>query len=292
MSTVRIERNGPVAEIVLNRPEKLNAFNTALFADYAAALDALAGDDEVSVVIVRGEGRAFSVGWDVGKKRSAAGIEGSTGYRNRVAHEDWLRLRPQVATFTAVFDFPKPVIAAVHGFCMGGATLIPNCADLAVVGNDTRIGWPVLPIGGGMLGPVSIYAIGSKKARELSYTAGSHMTGPEAAQRGWANYAVPEDEVLSKARELAHEISKVPRDMLEIKKRAANEVMNRQGFRDTLEACAAWDALIHTSAGNEYMSATLAELGLKQAKAWYDAGGSIPTADAHDATDATADALA
>jgi enoyl-CoA hydratase len=65
--------------------------------------------------------------------------------------------------------------------------------------------------------------------------------------------------------------------------------MNRQGFRDTLEACAAWDALIHTSAGNEFMSATLAELGLKKAKAWYDAGGSIPTSTPHDST---ADALA
>lgn len=275
MSTVRIERNDPVAEIVLNRPEKLNAFNAELFSDYAAALDALATDDDVSVVIVRGEGRAFSVGWDV--TRVPADDAGNSGYQQRTAHEDWLRLRSQVATFTAAFDFPKPVIAAVHGFCMGGATLIPNCADLAVVGNDTKIGWPVLPIGGGMLGPVSIYAVGSKKGRELSYTAGSHMTGPEAAQRGWANYAVPEDEVLSKARELAYEISKVPRDMLEIKKRAANEVMNRQGFRETLEACAGWDALIHTSPGNEHMSATLAELGIKQAKAWYDAGGSIPT---------------
>ncbi|WP_020659103.1 enoyl-CoA hydratase/isomerase family protein [Amycolatopsis benzoatilytica] len=287
MSTVRIERRGAVAEIVFNRPEKLNAFNDELFADYSVALDALAADEGVSVVIVRGEGRAFSVGWDVGKKPAADGS--SSGHRNRVAHEDWMRLRPQVAAFTAVFEFPKPVIAAVHGFCMGGATLIPNCADLAVVGEDTKIGWPVLPIGGGMLGPVSIYSIGSKKARELSYTAGSHLTGREAAERGLANYAVPEDEVLAKARELAHEISKVPRDMLEIKKRAANEVMNRQGFRETLEACAAWDALIHTSAGNESMSAALADLGLKQAKAWYDGGGSLPGGAAADHRNTAAD---
>lgn len=276
MSVIRTERHGAVAEVILNRPEKLNAFNEELFTGFEEALASLAGDDAVSVVIVRGEGRAFSVGWDVGKSPSKDGE--STGYQHRVAHEDWLRLRPQVRAFTAVFEFPKPVIAAVHGFCMGGATLIPNCSDLAVVGNDTKIGWPVLPIGGGMLGPVSIYAIGSKKSRELSYTAGSHMMGPEAAQRGWANYAVPEEDVLAKARELAYEISKVPRDMLEIKKRAANDVMNRQGFRETVEACAAWDALIHTSAGNEHMSATLAALGLKAAREWYADGGSLESA--------------
>lgn len=274
MSVVRIEHHGAVAEIVLNRAEKLNAFNTELFEAYESALSSLATDDDVSVVIVRGHGRAFSVGWDVGKQPSAERQD--SGYHQRIAHQDWLRLRPQLRAFTAVFDFPKPVVAAVHGFCMGGATLIPNCSDLAVVGDDTKIGWPVLPIGGGMLGPVSTYAVGSKKARELSYTAGSFMMGPEAAARGFANYSVPEGDVLAKARELAHEVSKTPRDMLEIKKRAANDVMNRQGFRDTLDACAGWDALIHTSAGNEHMSATLAELGIRAAREWYAQGGSIP----------------
>lgn len=276
MSSVRTEQHGAVAELVLNRPEKLNAFNAELFEAYESALAALATEDSVSVVIVRGEGRAFSVGWDVGKQPSADRED--SGYHQRIAHADWLRLRPQLRAFTAVFDFPKPVVAAVHGFCMGGATLIPNCSDLAVVGDDTKIGWPVLPIGGGMLGPVSSYAIGSKKARELSYTAGSFMMGPEAAQRGFANYSVPEERVLAKARELAYEVSKTPRDMLEIKKRAANDVLNRQGFRETLEVCANWDALIHTSAGNEHMSATLAELGIKAARQWYAAGGSIAQA--------------
>lgn len=274
MSCVRIERDKRVAEVVLDRPEKLNAFNADLFADYEQALRDLDGDRSVSVIIVRGEGRAFSVGWDVGRKpQPDDGHNG--GYTHRVAHDDWQRLRPQLRAFGAVFDLSKPVVASVHGFCMGGATLIPVCSDLAVVGDETVIGWPVLPIGGGMLGPMSSYALGSKKARELSYTAGSRITGPEAAARGWANYSVPEDQVLAKARELAYEISKTPLDMLEIKKLAANEVLTRQGFRDTLEACPTWDALIHSSAGNTWMSRTLAEMGLSGARTWYAEGGSL-----------------
>ncbi|MGW4585882.1 enoyl-CoA hydratase/isomerase family protein [Amycolatopsis thermoflava] len=269
MSVVRTERNGKIAEVVLNRPDKLNAFNDELFTTYEEALAELGADDSVSVIIVRGEGRAFSVGWDVSKPPSG------NGYAHRTAHEDWLRLRGHIRAFSAVFDVPKPVVAAVHGYCMGGATLIPACADLAVVGDDTKIAWPVLPIGGGMLGPMTMYAIGPKKAKELSYTAGSHMMGPEAARRGWANYSVPETAVLDKAREVATEIAKTPLDMLEIKKRAANDVLVRQGFRETLDNCAGWDALIHTSAGNRWMSGQLSEMGISAARAWYAEGGSL-----------------
>lgn len=271
MSVVRIERNERVAEVVLDRPEKLNAFNPELFADYAQALREVDADQSVSVVIVRGEGRAFSVGWDV--TRPADSGDGARAHRT--AHQDWDRLRPQLRAFSAVFDLSKPVVSSVHGFCMGGATLIPVCSDLAVVGEQTTIGWPVLPIGGGMLGPMTSYSVGSKKGRELSYTAGARMTGPEAAAYGWANYCVPESEVLGKARELAYEISKTPLDMLEIKKLAANDVLIRQGFRETLEECPRWDALIHSSAGNMRMNEVLAEMGISAARAWYADGGSL-----------------
>ncbi|MFC8179646.1 enoyl-CoA hydratase/isomerase family protein [Rhodococcus sp. NPDC057297] len=271
MSVVRIEREGRVAEVILDRPDKLNAFDDRLFSEYSDALAELGADAGVSVIIVRGEGRAFSVGWDVSRKPRAA----ENGYVHRTAHEDWVRLRSHIGAFSAVFDVPKPVVACVHGYCMGGATLIPACSDLAVVGDDTRIAWPVLPIGGGMLGPMAMYSIGPKKAKELSYTAGSGMMGPEAAARGWANYSVPESEVLGKARALAADIAKTPLDMLEIKKRAANDVLVRQGFRQTLDNCAGWDALIHTSEGNRRMGAALADLGIARATAWYAEGGSL-----------------
>lgn len=270
VNNVNVEQEGRVAEVVLNRPDKLNAFNHDLFEQYERVLGQLGADPAVSVIIVRGEGRAFSVGWDVGKPASA-----QNGYSHRSAHEDWVRLRWHIRVFSAVFDVPKPVVAAVHGHCAGGATLIPACADLAVVGDETKIAWPVLPIGGGMLGPTAMYQIGPKKAKELSYTAGSHMTGAEAAARGWANYSVSDDEVLTKAKAVAGEVAKTPLDMLEIKKRAANDVLIRQGFRETLDACAGWDALIHTSEGNRHMVDKLAELGIAEARAWYADGGSL-----------------
>lgn len=269
MSLITIERNGAVAELALNRPEKMNAFDPELFGAFARELATLGDDDSVSVIVVRGEGRAFSVGWDVGGRKD------TSGYAHESAYGDWSRLRDNINTFALPFDVPKPVVTAAHGYVMGGATIIAVTSDLTVVGDDTRIGWPVLPIGGGMLGPISMSLVGPKKAKELSYIAGSRMTGPEAAALGWANYSVPEDGVLAKARELAYEISKTPLDMLRIKKLAANGVLIRQGFRETIQNAAEWDAISHAAPGNVRMAGKLAELGFREATRWYANGGSL-----------------
>jgi enoyl-CoA hydratase len=267
MALVRIEGTGLVAELVLDRPEKLNAFSPELFADFAAALDTVTRDQDVSVIIVRGEGRAFSVGWDLGPSREPQDSTARHG-----AYEDWMRLRHDLGVFTSVFDCPKPVVASVHGYCMGGATVLAISSDLTVVGDETRIGWPVLPLGGGMLGPASMWLIGPKKAKELSYIAGSHLTGPEAASLGWANYSVPEDQVLSKSRSLAAEIAKTPSDMLLIKKLATNRVLAMQGFREAIQYGAEWDALSHTAPGNVQMSRKVRDVGLREAIRWFDEG--------------------
>jgi enoyl-CoA hydratase len=269
LSQITIDRDGAVAELALNRPEKMNAFDPALFEAFAAELDALGDDDSVSVILIRGEGRAFSVGWDVG------GREDTSGYAHESAHSDWSRLRDNIMTFALPFDVPKPVVTAAHGYVMGGATIIAVSSDLTVVGDDTRVGWPVLPIGGGMLGPISMALVGPKKAKELSYIAGSRMSGPEAAALGWANYSVPEQEVLAKARSLAYDISRTPLDMLRIKKLAANRVMVRQGFRETIENASEWDAISHAAPGNVRMAAKLAELGFRGATKWFESGGSL-----------------
>lgn len=271
MGLIDIARDGAVAELVLNRPEKMNAFNPQLFDEFTTQLRSLGDDDRVSVIVIRGEGRAFSVGWDVGDR------EATDGYAHESAYGDWSRLRDNINTFALPFDVPKPVVAAAHGFVMGGATIIAVTSDLTVVGDDTRVGWPVLPIGGGMLGPISMSLVGPKKAKELSFIAGSRMSGPEAAALGWANYSVPEDQVFGKARELAYEISKTPLDMLRIKKSAANRVLTRQGFRETVANAAEWDAISHAGPGNVRMAGKLAELGFREATKWFADGGSLRT---------------
>lgn len=268
MALVETEVDGRLGWIVFSRPEKLNAFNPELFDGFINALRELIANDRVRCILIRGEGRAFSVGFDVNREHDD--LRG----KDRVkALEDWIHLRAIVDRWLEVWRCPKPVIAAVHGYCMGLATQLAVCCDLTVVADDAVIGWPSLPLGGGLLGAVSLWLIGPKKAKELSYTAGSKMTGAEAAALGWANYAVPASEVVAKAAMLAERIAKTPPDLLRLKKYALNRIMDVQGFSEAVTFGAEWDAIAHDSNGMAEISAKVRELGLKEAIAWFEREG-------------------
>ena|ERR1700761_7884707 len=264
MPLVRTEVSDKIGSLVLNRPEKLNAFSADLLLQFTDALNTLAADPAVSVIVLRGEGRAFSVGYDV------AG-DGST---DRVrALDDWLALRGKIDRWMDVWRCPKPVIAAVHGYCMGGATMLAVCCDLTIVASDAVIGWPSVPLGAGLISPVSAWLVGPKKAKEMGYIVGSRMSGDEAAEWGWANYAVPAGEVGDKALSLARQIAKTPSELLQVKKRALNRVMDLQGFSEAIMFGAEFDAIAHDSQSVEDISAQIERDGLKKTISQFTAEG-------------------
>lgn len=264
MAVVEVSRDGRVGWIVFNRPEKLNALNPEAFAQFRAAREELEKDDTIRCIVLRGEGRAFSVGFDV--DRDSQYLKQS----RRKALEDWDHLREIMNHWLEVWRCPKPVIAAVHGYCMGLATQLAVCCDLTVVAKDAVIGWPSLPLGGGLLSPVSCWLVGPKKAKELSFIAGSRMSGEEAWELGWANYAVEADELAPKAAALAAKIARTPPDLLRLKKLALNRLMDIQGFTETIMAGAEFDAIAHDSEGMVAISEKVSELGLKGAIAWFE----------------------
>ena len=264
MAVVETERKGRVGWIALNRPEKLNAWNPAMFTEFRAALQEMEEDPEVRCIVLRGEGRAFSVGFDVDSDSDYL------AQGRRTSLEDWEHLRVNLEHWLAVWRSPKPVIAAVHGYCMGLATQLAVFCDLTVVAEDAVIGWPSLPLGGGLLSPVSCWLIGPKKAKELSYIAGSRISGAEATALGWANHAVGADEVLTKAEELATKISRTPPDLLKLKKLALNRLMDTMGFSETVMAGAEFDAIAHDSQGMAAISEKVQTLGLKGAISWFE----------------------
>lgn len=261
---VRVEREGKIGELVLNRPEKLNALNEPLLEEFSAGLTELGRDDSISCIIIRGEGRAFSVGYDI-----AMGREGVEFEEN--AYLDWVDLRKRVERWIQVLDTPKPVMTAIHGHCMGGATMLSVCADLTVVANEATMGWPSLPLGSGLLGPVSMWLIGPKRAKELSFVAGSSFSGVEAAQNGWANRAVPEERMLEVARELATDVARTPLSLLRLKKLAFNRVLDIQGFRESVLFGVEWDTISHTAAEATGNANLIEQLGLKGAIAQFRA---------------------
>lgn len=265
MSHIEVRREGRLGFVTFARPQKLNALTNAMLEEFSGAIEGLSRDDDVSVIVISGQGRAFSVGYDVDP-----GGEASDAADGLESYQDWESLRANILRWLTVWDAPKPVVSAIEGYCMGGATMLAVCTDVTIVSEDAVIGWPSIPLGAGLLSPTTAWLVGPKKAKELSFIAGSSMSGTEAVSWGWANYAVPAGTALERATHLARQIAKTPLDLLRIKKLALNRHMDQQGFREAILQGAEWDALAHTAEGTHLMTDKVRELGLKGAIAWFN----------------------
>lgn len=261
-----------VAVLTLNRPDKLNALNAELLDDFANEFNRLVSDVATRCVIIAGSGRAFSVGYDVvSESNESDGQNGGPASRPRKRSlEDWRGLRANLERWLGIWRCDVPVIAAIHGYCMGGATHLAVCCDMTVIAEDAIVGWPSIPLGGGLLGPVSAWLIGPKRAKELSFIAGSSFTGKEAVQMGWANRCVPAEQVQSEARRLASQVIKTPADLLAVKKRAINRIMDVQGFSETMMFGAEYDAIAHDSSGQDMIRKSIREHGMKDTIKWFN----------------------
>lgn len=261
----RVE-NGRVAVVTLNRPDKLNAINSALEGELHRALEELAGDEKVRVGILRGAGRAFCVGMDLGTSESTISDEGRTVWSDRG------RVKRISELLHHVWSFPLPLVAQVHGHCIAAGVLLAGCCDLTVATVDCQIGIPRLPLGGGFLGPPLASIVGIKRAKELEYSPGRRIDGRTAAAWGWANYAVEADEVDAFTLQLARDIARVPRSVLELKKAAMNRAAESTGFTDTLLAGAEWDAMAHFDVNVIRIRSVVREEGLDAAIARFEQG--------------------
>ena len=268
MALVEGKKEGQIGWLTLNRPEKLNALSSAMLKEFDAVFDDLENDPEIRCIIITGAGRSFSVGYDLSKEDY--GIPHGEGSDRVRAYDDWVRLRANIDRWLRVWRCPKPVIAAITGFCMGGATQLAVCCDLTIVGKEVVIGWPKLPAGGGLLAPVSEWLIGPKRAKELAYIAGSTFNGETAVEWGWANRAVELDDVLPTALKIAKQIAHMPPDVMRIKKAALNRVMDLQGFSEMVYMGAEWDAIGHDSDGCAEIVDYLDKHGLKETIKWFN----------------------
>ncbi len=256
--TVLWERQGNLGYITLNRPEKLNALSQPLLREFEEALDEAQRDQDARVIIIRGAGRAFSAGYDLNPS-----AEGRDHPGDPVDDRD--RLQGNMDRWLRVWDFPKPVIAQVHGFCLAGATQLCIMTDITLVAEDARIGWPSIPVGGGYISPMWAWLIGPKRAKQMSFIPGSQIDGRTAAAWGFANYAVPADQLDAEVRSLAEQIAVVPAKILKMKKVAVNRMLDMQGFRAAVSMGAETDALLHASEPVEQLSGLIREHGLKGA---------------------------
>lgn len=252
------ERKGRIAYIILNRPEKLNALNNQLLTELDQVLNEIEQDDSISVVIIKGSGRAFSVGYDVGK------------YSHPTVTEDRDKLEEFTKRWLKIWAFPKPIIAQVHGYALAGGTQLLASCDFVITAENAQFGFPSLPLGGGFVGIYWGWHIGHQRAKLLDLTAGSRITGIEATEYGFAARCFKEDELEDKTLEIAKGIAKTPLDILKLKKQAHNRVMDIQGFRTSVMFGPEQDAIIHTTEGIQSIREKINELGLKSTIQWFN----------------------
>lgn len=251
--TIRIEHNDPLTWIVLNRPDKANSLSNELLDEFSHALDTLV-DDGGPVLAIRGEGRGFSAGYDIGQV-------GKPKDMDPVA--DLTRLQRNVDRFLAIWDHPKPVIAAVHGYCLAGATQMCVFADITIVADDAKIGEPPIPIGGGYIAPLWAPLVGPKRAKELAFVPGNSIDGMTAVEWGWANHSVPAAQLVTTVQDLAERISKTPSEVLRVKKLSINRAMESMGVRQATSSVSEMDALLHAAPSVLHLRERIAADGLK-----------------------------
>jgi enoyl-CoA hydratase len=261
---VLLDREGKTAWLTLSSPDRLNALDQAMLRQLNSRVDEVAEDQSVSVVVIRGAGRCFSSGYDL-TPRSAGASEASIV-------EDYDRLLGNIRLFERFWDLPKPVIAAVHGYCLAGATQLCVFCDITVVASEAKIGLPTIPVGGGLISPMWSFLVGPKRAKQMSFVAGSQISGDTAAEWGWANYAVPESELWANVAALANEIGKMPLESLRMKKISINRVAEIQGFRSAMAMGAETDALLHFSPAVQQLQALIRTHGVKEAIRRFEAG--------------------
>ena len=228
MAFVEVTKQGNVGIVTMNRPEALNALSSQVFADLTAALDVVEKDDDIYVVIITGAGRSFVAGADIGEM-ATMNVEEGLAF-SELGNSLMMR----------VDLFPKPTIAAVNGFALGGGCELALAADIRVASEKAKFGQPEVGLGiipgfGGTQRMARI--IGTGAAMELIYTADT-IDAKRALEIGLVQHVVPAEELMDFAMAMANKIASKAQVAIRTSKMAI-----RRGIDCDISTAATYEAL-------------------------------------------------
>ena len=234
-TTLVYTADGPIATITLNRPEQLNTIVPPMPEEFESAIDLAIRDTSVKVIILRGAGRSFCAGYDFGDGFHAwddnITTDGAWDSGKDFAWSTAHALAP-TQKFMSMWRAPNPVIAQVHGWCVGGGSDTALCADLVIASEDARIGTPYSRMWGCYLSGMWLYRLGLTKAKEYALT-GKPLSGREAADVGLINRAVPFDRLEETVRQTARQLASIPLSQLAAMKLIVNQAYENMGLNST-----------------------------------------------------------
>jgi enoyl-CoA hydratase len=233
--TLLYDTDEAIATITLNRPERLNTIVPPMPEELEAAVQRAIADRQIKVIVLRGAGRAFCAGFDFGggfhQWDDALTTDGAwdPGKDFTAATAQSLGAVPK---FMSVWRSPKPVIAQVHGWCVGGGSDMALCADLVIASEDARIGTSYSRMWGCYLTGMWLYRLGLTRAKEYALT-GKPLSGTEAVEAGLINAAVPFSRLEQEVRERAAQLASIPASQLSAMKLIVNQAYENMGLAST-----------------------------------------------------------
>ena len=282
LETLTYERDGRIARITLDRPERGNGITLEMPRELAACVERANLDPEVHVIALAGNGSGFCGGYDL-----VASAEGRPGESQLDAPEgspidpgviaanhdpdavwdpvvDFQMMSRNVRGFMSLFWSEKPVVCKVHGYCVAGGTDMALCSDLLVVAEDAKIGYPPARVWGVPTTALWVHRLGPARAKRLLLT-GDSLTGRQAVSWGLATDWAPADEVDGVFEDLLERVARIPVSQLVMHKLQANQAILSAGLLQSQALSTLMDGIArHTPEGYAWQRRA-AEAGFKEA---------------------------
>lgn len=253
-----------VAQLTLNRPDRLNALNKAALDEINRAMDRAEADANVRVIVVSGAGRAFSSGFDL-KAQMEQRPEGAPVWREI--------LDLDFDTTMRFWNSPKPTIAAVHGACLAGAFEIAMSCDITIASEDAVFGEPELKFGAGIVTMLLPWMTSPKHAKRIILSAEDRISAREALAMGLVSRVVAPGTQLDEALRTARGMALMDPNLVAETKKALNRTYDIQGLQTALRMALDIDHGIesHGSPDKRAFMDIARERGMRDAIAWRDA---------------------
>jgi enoyl-CoA hydratase len=272
-TTLKLERDGRIARLTLNRPERLNAINEAMPGEIRRAIEAANADDAVHVIVLQGAGRAFCAGYDL-----KVFAEAQTPLIQEMPWDpmrDYRIMKGFTDDFFSIWRSYKPVICKVHGYAVAGGSDIALCADIVVMAEDARIGYMPARVWGCPTTAMWVYRLGAEKAKRMLLT-GDTIDGTTAKAWGLVYDAVPAAALDEAVERLAERMAAVPKNQLMMQKLMINQAYDNMGLAGTQMIATLFDGITrHTPEGMWFKRYAEAH-GFHAAVEWRDGGKPIP----------------
>ncbi len=271
---VLYERDGRIARITLNRPDRLNAINDEMPDALAAAVQRANDDAQVHVIVLSGAGRAFCSGYDL--KIYAETPRPTAGSQEMPWDPmiDFKLMYGNTQKFMSLWHSYKPTVCKVHGFAVAGGSDIALCCDLIVMAEDAQIGYPPARLWGCPSTGMWVYRVGAERAKRMLLT-GDLVNGSEAAEMGLVSQAVPAEQLDETVETLAQRIASVPQNQLMMQKMMVNQAFANMGLQTTQMFATLFDGITRHSPEGVAFKQRAEEVGFQQAVQERDSGRAL-----------------